>query len=154
MCGAEVKKIQYEGRDRHVCTECGFVIYVNPLPATTLVVIDTNRVLLTLRGVEPNRGEWCLPGGFLEWGETPEEGAKRELFEETGLNAESLTFVGIYNSMIYYHALLLGYIVERWSGKLTCGDDAEEAEWFSLESLPPLAFESHKKLLLDVLKKM
>ena len=52
MCGTGVKKIHHEGRDRHVCPECGHVIYINPLPAATLVVLHDRSVLLTLRAVD------------------------------------------------------------------------------------------------------
>ena len=152
MCGSAVDRIHHKGRERHVCPACGFVIYVNPLPAATLVVLDDHNVLLTLRAVEPRKGEWCLPGGFLEWGETPEEGAKRELFEETGLIGERLMYIGVYNSMVTFHALLHGYRVESWSGELTCGDDAEAVQWFPLDSLPSLAFDAHETLLADAVR--
>ena len=67
QCGAPITLQITEGRYRPVCTTCGHIIYVNPFPATTLVVLDQRELLLTLRGVEPHRGEWFLPGGFLEW---------------------------------------------------------------------------------------
>ncbi len=152
MCGAPVKNIHYEGRKRHVCTACGHVIYVNPIPASTVVVPDGDRVLLVLRAVEPHKGEWCLPGGFLEWGESPEEGAKRELLEETGLVGEQIEFVGIYNSMENFHAILHGFRVDRWSGETCNGDDAADVQWFHVDSRPSLAFEAHEALLADGLK--
>ena len=152
MCGSAVDRISHNGRERHVCPACGFIIYVNPLPAATVVVLDNRNVLLTLRADEPRKGEWCLPGGFIEWGETPEEGAKRELFEETGLIGERLRYIGVYNSVVTFHALLHGYRVESWSGELTCGDDAEAVQWFPLDSLPSLAFDAHDKFLADAVR--
>ena len=151
MCGMSVEKIQHEGRKRHVCRECGHVIYINPIPASTLVVLDGNQVLLVLRAVEPCKGEWCLPGGFIEWGEIPGEGAQRELLEETGLIGEQLMFVGIYNSMENFHAILHGFRVERWSGEVCNGDDAADVKWFPLDSRPVLAFKAHEALLADAL---
>ncbi|MCE5248946.1 NUDIX hydrolase [bacterium] len=152
MCGADIHTKYHEGRDRHVCPRCGHVIYINPIPATTLVLLDTGRVLLTLRAQEPYKGMWCLPGGFVEWGETPEEGAKRELLEETGLHGEQLSMVGVYNSMANLHAILIGFIVTRWSGEITPGDDAAEVRWFDLDSRPQLAFRAHETLLADALE--
>jgi len=152
-CGKTVGLVRHEGRDRHVCSSCGRAIYVNPIPASTVVVLDGRRLLLTLRAADPKKGWWCLPGGFVEWGETPEEAARRELFEETGLTAETLGFVGVYNSMVTVHALLHGFIVERWSGDPVSGDDAEAVEWFSIDSLPPLAFDAHAALLSDALRR-
>jgi len=88
VCGNPVEVITHEGRRWPVCGSCGYVIYINPIPATCQVVLNGREILLTLRGAEPHKGEWCLPGGFIEWGESPEEGAKRELFEETCITAE------------------------------------------------------------------
>ena len=153
LCGASVDKLFHEGRDRHVCPECGHVLYVNPIPASTLVVLNEGHVLLVLRAVEPQKGEWCLPGGFLEWGESPEEGGKRELLEETGLVGDELEFVGYYNSMVTMHAVLLGFRVKRWHGDLYHGDDAEDVRWYRLDSRPPLAFAAHEQLLADALKR-
>src|SRR3989339_386333 len=76
-CGGKVYVVNAEGRKRPVCCECGRIIYVNPIPAACLVLIDNGRVLLTERAFDPHKGMWCLPGGFLEWGESPQEGAKR-----------------------------------------------------------------------------
>jgi len=153
MCGADIKKIYHEGRDRHVCPKCGHVIYINPFPATTIVVLDDNRVLLVLRAVEPYSGMWCLPGGFLEWGESPEEGAKRELFEETGIIGEQLRYIGVYNSVADVHAILIGFSVKRWSGEINPGDDASDVRWFDVNERPPLAFRAHEALLADTLNR-
>ena len=153
QCGAQVEMQNKEGRNRPVCSACGHIIYVNPIPAAALVVIEKNRALLTLRDVEPKMGEWCLPGGFLEWGESPEEGAKRELFEETGITAEELSLVGVYDSVTgaRLHVLLVVYRVTSWTGTPAAGDDASEVRWFNIDSVPPLAFAVHEKALADTL---
>ena len=154
ICGKPVRVIHSEGRHRPVCTLCGHIIYVNPAPAAALVVLDSTRVLLTLRKYEPHRGEWCLPGGFLEWGESPEEGAKRELLEETGITAGTISIIGAYDNItgVKRHVLLLAYRVHDWQGKLKAGDDAEEVRWFETGKTPPLAFTVHEKVLSDVVK--
>lgn len=153
MCGSPVDKIHFEGRERFVCPACGHVHYINPIPATTLAAVRDGHVLLVLRGIEPHRGEWCLPGGFLEWGERPEEGASREFTEETGLVAERLRFVSAFNSYGVNHVILLGFQVEEWSGDLIAGDDAEDARWFPLNDRPKLAFKAHEAVLAAVLDK-
>ena len=143
QCGAQVELQNKEGRNRPVCSACGHIIY-------------EDKVLLTLRDVEPKMGEWCLPGGFLEWGESPEEGAKRELFEETGLNAEELSLVGVYDSVTgaRLHVLLVAYRVTLWTGTPVAGDDASEVRWFDIDSVPALAFAVHEKALLDTLERI
>lgn len=152
-CGSPVGLQEKEGRIRPVCNTCGHIIYVNPAPAVALVVLDKGRVLLTLRNVEPKKGWWCLPGGFLEWGEGPEEGGKRELFEETGITGNNMRVLGAWDSSTAprRHVLVVVYIVETWSGEPVAGDDADEVKWFDIADCPPLAFEVHKKALAAAL---
>lgn len=152
QCGRPVNLRDIEGRQRPVCDE-GHIVYINPLPAATMVLVDHGRVLLTLRDVEPHRGEWCLPGGFLEWGESPEEGGRRELREETSLAAGALKLVGLYDSVSRpdRHVIVAGYRVLEWSGEPSPGDDAADVGWFPLDSLPHIAFRSHRELLADIM---
>lgn len=67
---------------RAVCDNCGFVAYDNPKIVVGAVVRAGERILMCRRDIEPARGKWTLPAGYLEHGETPEEGARREAFEE------------------------------------------------------------------------
>ncbi|MFC1529049.1 NUDIX domain-containing protein, partial [Candidatus Latescibacterota bacterium] len=94
---------------------------------------------------------WCLPGGFIEWGESPEEGARRELFEETGITAGDLSLIGAYSSIsgIRRHVLLVAYMVHSWTGEAFAGDDALEVRWFDVNGAPPLAFKVHEQALTD-----
>ena len=151
LCGASVELQNKEGRNRPICATCGHIIYVNPIPAAALVVFDGEKVLLTLRDVEPHKGEWCLPGGFIEWGESPEEGARRELFEETGITAGDLSLVGAYSSIsgTRRHVLLVAYKALSWTGEAFAGDDASEVRWYNLNEIPPLAFRVHEQALAD-----
>ena len=155
VCGGPLALKQFEGRKRHVCGSCGHVVYVNPIPAACQVVIEDGSVLLTLRASDPRKGMWCLPGGFVEWGESPVEGAKRELFEETGVTAESLDLVGVYESVSgpRRHVMLVAYRVVTWSGDIRAGDDAEEVAWYAVDDIPPLAFKVHEQVLADIFDK-
>ncbi len=144
-----------EGRVRLVCTACGRIFYRNPLPAATALVLDPDgRLMLGRRSVEPARGEWCLPGGFVELDETMEEAALRELQEETGISGSVLSFVGCYyqRSSMYGGVIIFGYRVAPDSLQVHAGDDMQEIGFFDLDSLPAVAFESHRKLI-EVLKK-
>ncbi len=71
-----------DNREREVCASCGFVAYENPKIVVGAVVAEAERILLCRRAIEPRRGFWTLPAGYLELGETVEEGAMREAFEE------------------------------------------------------------------------
>ena len=86
-CGLAATRRMWEERIRRYCHNCNLPLYDNPVPAVCAVVSDQRkRLLLVQRKVAPQRGEWCLPGGFMELDETPEAAALRELAEETGLS--------------------------------------------------------------------
>lgn len=135
-----------EGRQRKYCESCSEPLYENPLPATCTVVPDGDgRILLVKRAVEPKTGMWCLPGGFLELGETPEQGALRELEEETGLTAKIGMLLGVSStpSPMYNSVLMIGYLAQDAQGTPVAGDDALDAAYFSGDDLPEIAFSSH-----------
>jgi 8-oxo-dGTP diphosphatase len=119
------------------------------------VVIDADgRVLLVRRSVAPRIGEWCLPGGFMELGETPEAAALRELSEETGLSGTIDRLLGVVAApnAIYDTVLMLGYIVKQFGGRPRPDDDADAIEWFDPSDLPPVAFESHRHFIRSALE--
>ena len=149
-CGTGLIEKFCEGAQRLFCIRCQAPIYENPLPATCLVVVDTeDRVLLVRRSVSPRKGAWCLPGGFMELGETPEQGALRELKEETGLTGriDMLLGVSANPSSQYHTVLMVGYLVKSYSGSLAAGDDADDAAHFHYNELPEIAFESHESFI-------
>jgi len=145
-CGAELTKKVFEGSLRLFCDPCKEPLYENPIPATCLVVVDNHeRVLLVKRSVAPKKGFWCLPGGFMELGETPEKAALRELKEETGLSGQIDMLLGVSSnpSAQYHTVLMVGYLVKNYTGTLIPGDDAVDAARFKYDELPEIAFESH-----------
>ncbi|MFC1538053.1 NUDIX domain-containing protein [Candidatus Latescibacterota bacterium] len=155
VCGGNIDIVIHEGYRRPVCVSCGHVVYVNPVPAVCLVVFDGNKILFVLRAVDPKKGMWCLPGGFIEWGESVSDSAKRELFEETAVTAGELSLLGVYDSITdsHRHVLLIGYHASKWSGEPNAGDDAERVEWFNVDDIPPLAFSAHEQVIHDFFHK-
>ena len=152
-CGHRLTERYYENRNRLFCNQCNDPIYENPTPATCLIVSDDKlRILLVQRSVDPKKGMWCLPGGFIELGESPENAALRELHEETGLTGRINKLLGVTTnpSRAYNSVLLVGYWVTTVSGTLTPGDDASDAAYFSIDNLPEIAFESHLKFIQDL----
>lgn len=132
-------------------------------PALTADVVALARiggarhVLLIRRGSEPFAGSWALPGGFVDEGERPEDAARRELAEETGITyAGALTLVGVYGDpgrdprgwtvSVAYSAFF------DVPGAAAGGDDAAEARWFPLDGLPPLAFD-HREIVADAVSR-
>ena len=139
-----------DGQNRFHCISCKKIHYENPKPTATLICVYKNKLLLVKRAVEPAKGQWGLPGGFIELRETPNEGAIRELKEETNLNGKPISLLGhcSHHNTIFGDVLLLGIEmkIENWS-EMEAGDDASEAELFELNHLPHLAFSCHQKIV-------
>jgi 8-oxo-dGTP diphosphatase len=115
------------------------------------------RVLLIQRGRPPFEGSWALPGGFVEMGERVSEAAPRELFEETGLRAGELELLGVYDTPgrdPRGWTVSIVYIGRLDSEQTISGsDDASDARWFPVDSLPDLAFD-HELILADALARV
>lgn len=111
-----------------------------PVAAVGAVVVDNGKVLLIRRGKPPRPGQWSLPGGGQELGETYVEAAIREVREETGLVIEVLGLVDVVDSItrdesgaVRFHYLLADIVARPVGGTLQAGGDASEARWFSPE---------------------
>jgi ADP-ribose pyrophosphatase YjhB (NUDIX family) len=117
----------------------------NPLVGVGAVIVGDGRVLLIQRGQAPLLGEWSLPGGVLECGESLREAAVREAREETGLDVEVGEMLGVYERVIRsedgrvrYHYVLIDFLCHVAGGELKAASDAAEVGWFTREQLPAL----------------
>ncbi len=121
----------------------------SPLVGVGAVIVDDNReqnrVLLIRRGTAPLLGEWSLPGGVLECGESLREAVAREAREETGLVVETGEMLGVYERLIRgdagrmrYHYVLIDFLCRPVGGEVKAGSDAAEVHWFIRDELPAL----------------
>jgi ADP-ribose pyrophosphatase YjhB (NUDIX family) len=150
-CGtAVVHRISF-GRERPVCPACRWIHFADPKVAAAVLVEAGERILLVRRANEPFRGLWTLPAGFVDADEDPARAAVRECREETGLEVAINAIIAIRHGrehprgadfVIFYRGQVTG-------GELQAGDDAEAAAWFERGSLPGLAFQSTKELLIS-----
>ncbi|MBP5682794.1 MAG: NUDIX hydrolase [Bacteroidales bacterium] len=107
------------------------------------------KILLVKRGIEPFKGLWALPGGFLRMNETTEECIRRELHEETSLSPEVIEHFGVFSALDRdprERVVSLAYYSLVKQSEVVGGDDASDARWFALGALPTLAFD-HKEIL-------
>jgi 8-oxo-dGTP diphosphatase len=109
-----------------------------PLVGVGAVIIEDGRVLLVKRGHPPLAGEWSIPGGVLELGETLRQAAVREAREETCLTVEPADLLGVYDRVIrddagltIYHFVLIDFLCRPAAGKAQAADDADEVRWFT-----------------------
>jgi len=111
----------------------------HPVPTVGVVCLRGDEVLLIRRGTPPRLNQWSLPGGRLEWGETLEVAALRELKEETGVEADLLGLIDVVDGVfparpggeITRHFVLIDYVARWVSGEPVGGDDAAEAKFVS-----------------------
>lgn len=137
-CGMRVEERLLKGKPRLVCPACGHVAFADPKVAATVLVQSGEKLLLVRRAVDPGRGLWCLPGGYVDYGEDPAAAAARECREEAGLDVDDLTLLDLaFNGRV----IVITYTARLASvAEPVPGDDADLAAWFSPSDLPSLAF--------------
>ena len=152
-CGAELRFGAVDGEDRHrlACSSCGQIAYVNPrLVVTTLPVTEAGELVLIRRGIQPGRGSWAQPGGFLEVDETVNEAAIRETLEETGLVVEPGEIIGLY-TRLEAAVVVLVFESRVVGGGARTSPEALEVRTFAPESIPwpGIAFKTTYWALVD-----
>jgi 8-oxo-dGTP diphosphatase len=144
-----------EGREVEACPNDDFVLWHDPKVTTAVVVEADGGILLGRRAIEPGRGLWCLPGGFVNDDEDPWDAAARECLEEISAHVEKTRLIGVFHiakpaapSMvgIAYQARLAA------SSRPAPGTEMLEIGVFALDSLPPLAFPSHRQVVAEYIE--
>jgi ADP-ribose pyrophosphatase YjhB (NUDIX family) len=145
-----------EHRERFACPACGYIAYVNPrLVVTTLPVNDAGEVFLLRRGIEPGRGLWAQPGGFMEIDETVHEGAIRETLEETGLLVEPGEVVGLYTRP-EAAIVVIAFVARIVGGAPTVTPEALEVRPFAPDAIPwpEIAFRTSEWAIRDWVRRV
>jgi ADP-ribose pyrophosphatase YjhB (NUDIX family) len=142
--GPRLRKVPSgDNRERLVCPDCDYIAYENPKVVVGVVATWEDKLLMCKRAIEPRRGFWTLPAGFLEMGETPEEGAVREAWEEARAELEIIDLLALY-SLRHISQLQLFYRGRLLSPDVSAGPESEEVGLFDFDALPSgeLAFPS------------
>jgi len=144
-----------------ICLSCGFQFYFNAAAATSCIILRDNQILLIERKKDPGKGLLDLPGGFVDYYESLEQGMTRELKEEIGVVPKSLKYFAsrpntyIYREVLYHtvDCFFVGELSE--SCELVAGDDAAKLLWAKLSdiNMDEFAFESVKSVVSEFLKK-
>jgi ADP-ribose pyrophosphatase YjhB (NUDIX family) len=150
-CGAGViYRLPDDGdtKERAVCTVCQTIHYENPLNVVGTIPIWEDKILLCKRNIEPRFGKWTLPAGFMELGESTEEGAARETTEEAGADFTMGSLFSVI-SVPRVGQVHLFYLAELQSDRFLPGPETQEAKLFSPEDIPweDLAFRTVKETI-------
>jgi 8-oxo-dGTP diphosphatase len=131
----------------------------SPVVGVGAVVIKDGKVLLVKRGVDPNKGLWAIPGGSLKVGETLQEGAEREIMEETGITIRAKEPVYSFDfferdgdGRVRFHNVIVDMMADYIDGEVQGADDALEARWVSPEELKDMEVSRNTLKILDALK--
>lgn len=130
------------------------LMHKNPALTVDAVIVKDGEIVLIQRKGEPFRGQYALPGGFVEYGETVEAALRREVLEETGLVVEIASLVGVYSDPgrdPRGHVVSVAFTATIVGGVLAGDSDAEKAMLWDIAKLPPLAFD-HARIVQDALR--
>lgn len=132
-----------EATSRHIsCVKCGFDFYINPGPTVSVIIEnEKGELLLVKRKYAPKKGYWDIAGGFIEFNESAEEAARREIREELGITISVFHYVASYADMynfkkFEYHTLTLLYVARMPGQKINPADDVSAAKFFPLARIP------------------
>ena len=154
-CGTELVTRLIEGRDVEACPKDDFVLWHDPKVSTAVVIEFQNGVILGRRAIEPGYGLWCLPGGFVNDDEDPEVAAARECMEEISATVEVTRLIGVYHIAKQGAPSMIGI---AYAARLADGSEPRpgaemlEVGVFAVDSLPPLAFPSHHRVMAEFVK--
>jgi ADP-ribose pyrophosphatase YjhB (NUDIX family) len=141
-CGTQLQNKQFEGREREVCPNCGWVNYEHRKLSAGVRIEQDGKLLLVQRGIDPWYMKWYMPAGYMEVDEDPDQAAIRETLEETGLSVKILGLAGIYtySDDPRGNGLVLLYDAKIIGGKLKVTSETLQAGFFSIQEIEKMQF--------------
>jgi 8-oxo-dGTP diphosphatase len=156
-CGAALVPRVIEGREVEACPRDSFILWHDPKVSTAVIVEAESGIVLGRRSIEPGYGLWCLPGGFVNDDEDPAVAAVRECLEEISAPVELTGLIGVFHIAKSDAPSMIGI---AYKGRLVdgaraaAGAETLEVGVFRPDSLPQLAFPSHRRVVAEYLKSL
>jgi ADP-ribose pyrophosphatase YjhB (NUDIX family) len=147
-CAEPLETRIIDGRDFKACPSCHFVEYVDPKVAVATIIPWADGILLGRRSINPGKGSWSFPSGYVNRGEALEEAAAREVWEEVRLRVRINRLVGVY-SQAGQAVILVVYGAEILEGEPFAADEMSEVAAFPPDQLPPMAFTHDDRIVAD-----
>lgn len=148
-CGNLLNYEERAGRMRPVCHNCGWIYFPDPKVAVAGVIESDGKILFVRRAVNPFKGRWTLPAGFVDAGEAPADALMRECLEEIGLNVQVEELLDVLFGQEHPGGshILIVYKLSILDGELFAGDDVDMADFFDPTEPPPTAFSTTHQIL-------
>jgi len=158
LCGGEMRLrvVVPDGRRHKVCSACGFVDFLGPKLVAGCLVVEGGKLLLLRRGINPARGKWTFPGGYVDHGETPLQAAVRETEEEVGMRVRAGELLGLYADPDDPVAAVAVYFAQPGAEAPSLSPEAIEVRYFAADEIPwdEVAFRSTRDALSDWVKRV
>jgi ADP-ribose pyrophosphatase YjhB (NUDIX family) len=150
FCGKKLGVRTEEKRKRRYCEDCRWTYYPHVGASAGAVIVKNGKVLMVKRNIEPYKGTWMFPAGFVDFGEHPEETLKREVKEETGLRVENYQLIGVFQSTDDLRSLghfVFFFMVKAKSGEIKTGGENSAIAWQEMADPPKIGWQLHKKMM-------
>ena len=161
VCGNRLSNQKHDGETVPMCQNpsCGFIFWQNSKPCVTVLIADAQgRLLIGVRAKEPDKGKLDLPGGFLQEGEHPHDGAQREIKEELNIELKTFKYIGSYYGRYFYkginyHTLCFAFAAKMPDKKVKTSDEISALKFFKKQEIPidKIAFVEVKNALKNYL---
>ena len=152
-CKEKLVRSSIDDRQLLNCKNCGFIFWNNPKPVVSILLYEGKKILMLQRANEPLKDYWCLPGGYINYDETPEEAIKREAKEEAGIEITIDNLVGAYRIDNDPRGVDIDIIFSGKSvGEINLNSESKDFKYFEIDKLPNKIAYKHREAISDWLK--